>query len=71
MALPLVGLAQEGADFGKYEYYTNYAKCAWCHGISGRGDGVVAKYLTKEGSDRSRDLCQTQRRDCMAGIQTK
>jgi len=47
-ALPVMALAQEGADFGKYEYYT---KCASCHGISGKGDGAVAKYLTKAPPD--------------------
>lgn len=48
MALPVVALAQEGADFGKYEYYT---KCASCHGVSGKGDGAVAKYLAKAPPD--------------------
>ena len=48
MALPVVALAQEGADFGKYEYYT---KCATCHGISGKGDGAVAKHLIKPPPD--------------------
>jgi mono/diheme cytochrome c family protein len=48
LGLPGVAFAQEGADFGKYEYY---AKCASCHGISGKGDGAVAKFLTKAPSD--------------------
>lgn len=48
MALPVMALAQESADFGKYEYY---AKCASCHGISGRGDGTVATVLTKAPPD--------------------
>ena len=48
LGLPVVALAQEGAEFGKYEYY---AKCASCHGIAGKGDGPVAKHLTKAPSD--------------------
>jgi mono/diheme cytochrome c family protein len=48
MAVPAVAMAQEGMDFGRYEYYS---KCASCHGISGKGDGVVAKYLTKAPPD--------------------
>lgn len=48
MVLPVVALAQESADFGKYEYY---AKCASCHGISGKGDGTVAAVLTKAPPD--------------------
>lgn len=43
-----VATAQESADFGKYEYY---AKCASCHGMSGKGDGPVAKYLLKAPAD--------------------
>ena len=46
--LPALALAQGGADFGKYEYY---AKCASCHGESGKGDGKVAEYLTKPPAD--------------------
>lgn len=41
-------LAQHRPDFGKYEYYT---KCSSCHGISGKGDGPVAKFLTKAPPD--------------------
>jgi mono/diheme cytochrome c family protein len=48
LGLPGVALAQEGTDFGKYEYY---AKCASCHGASGKGNGPVAKHLTKTPSD--------------------
>jgi mono/diheme cytochrome c family protein len=48
LALPAVALAQQGPEFGRYEYY---AKCASCHGIAGKGDGPVAKALTKAPSD--------------------
>lgn len=48
MALPAWAVAQGALDFGKYEYY---AKCASCHGISGKGDGAVAKHLTKAPPD--------------------
>ena len=50
MALPALVLAQgqDSKEFGKYEYY---AKCASCHGISGKGDGAVAKYLSKAPPD--------------------
>lgn len=43
----LVGLApaaaQEGARLGRIEFNAN---CAQCHGISGRGDGIIAHLLT-------------------------
>ena len=48
LAVSAMVMAQESADFGKYEYY---AKCASCHGTSGRGDGTVAKYLIKAPPD--------------------
>ena len=48
LGLSSAALAQEGADFGKYEYY---AKCASCHGVSGKGDGTVAKFLVKAPAD--------------------
>jgi mono/diheme cytochrome c family protein len=48
LALPGAALAQQQDDFGKYEYYT---KCASCHGISGKGDGPVAKYLKQAPPD--------------------
>lgn len=35
-------------DFGKYEYQ---AKCASCHGLSGKGDGPAAKALKKAPPD--------------------
>jgi mono/diheme cytochrome c family protein len=34
-----------GAEIGRIEFM---AGCAQCHGISGRGDGVIADYLTVE-----------------------
>jgi mono/diheme cytochrome c family protein len=43
-----VALAQPGMDLGKYEYQ---AKCASCHGISGKGDGPLRKVLAKAPSD--------------------
>jgi len=48
IALPAMAMAQDSADFGRYEYY---AKCASCHGASAKGDGPVAKYLTKAPPD--------------------
>jgi len=48
VAMPAAAMAQEATDFGKYEYYS---KCASCHGISGKGDGTVAKFLTKAPPD--------------------
>lgn len=41
-------LAQQKMDFGKQEYE---AKCASCHGVSGRGDGPLAGLLKKSPSD--------------------
>lgn len=41
-------LAQQKIDFGKQEYE---AKCASCHGVSGRGDGPLAGLLKKSPSD--------------------
>ncbi len=35
-------------DLGKYEYQ---AKCASCHGVSGKGDGPAAKSLKKAPPD--------------------
>jgi mono/diheme cytochrome c family protein len=45
-----VALAQEAAsfDFGKHEYD---AKCASCHGETGKGDGANKPYLSKSPSD--------------------
>jgi mono/diheme cytochrome c family protein len=48
LAWPALVWAQGDAEFGKYEYY---AKCASCHGTTGKGDGPVAKYLLKAPSD--------------------
>jgi len=38
----------QGMDFGKHEYLRS---CAACHGTSGKGDGPVAKSLTKPPAD--------------------
>jgi mono/diheme cytochrome c family protein len=35
-------------EFGKNEYFRS---CASCHGVSGKGDGPVAKSLTKKPAD--------------------
>jgi mono/diheme cytochrome c family protein len=40
--------AQDGADLGRREYM---AGCAVCHGLEGRGDGVMAPYLTLPAPD--------------------
>lgn len=48
LGLPVAASAQEGLEFGKYEYFT---KCAACHGASGKGDGPVAKSLLTPPSD--------------------
>lgn len=37
-----------GQDFGKFEYESN---CATCHGITGRGDGPTAPWLTRKAAD--------------------
>jgi mono/diheme cytochrome c family protein len=49
--LALSAVAQtktERIDFGKREFD---AKCAACHGVTGRGDGPVAGYLTRKATD--------------------
>ena len=38
----------KGVDFGKAEYE---GRCATCHGITGKGDGPTAVYLTRKTSD--------------------
>jgi len=40
--------AQQTFDLGKYEYDT---KCASCHGLSGKGDGMLRPYLVNAPSD--------------------
>ena len=39
---------QRRVDVGKLEYGSN---CASCHGITGKGDGVLKPWLTKSPSD--------------------
>ena len=46
-ALPLVAAAQN-VDVGRREYMIS---CAQCHGIEGKGDGVIAIYLNTLPSD--------------------
>jgi len=57
-ALLLSGIAQAQTrlDPGKREFESN---CASCHGLTGRGDGPVAKYLTTPPSN----LTQLARRN--------
>jgi mono/diheme cytochrome c family protein len=40
--------ASAGAEIGRIEFM---AGCAQCHGVDGRGDGVIADYLTVEVPD--------------------
>jgi mono/diheme cytochrome c family protein len=47
LGAPIVGSAQDLA-LGRVEYMAN---CAQCHGIGGRGDGVIAGYLTMPPAD--------------------
>jgi mono/diheme cytochrome c family protein len=49
-ALALAPLAAPAADvaLGRAEFMAN---CAQCHGVGGRGDGVIAGYLTVAPSD--------------------
>jgi mono/diheme cytochrome c family protein len=47
MAAAGSAFAQDAA-LGRVEYMAN---CAQCHGIDGRGDGVIAGYLTTPPSD--------------------
>ena len=42
------GFAQGRVDLGKSEYESS---CASCHGLSGKGDGVMTSQLTKPPSD--------------------
>ena len=41
-------LAQQKVDFGKREFEAN---CASCHGVTGKGNGVVVPYLSKSPPD--------------------
>jgi len=54
-ALAVVGSAHvvyaQGAEFGKNEYVRS---CAACHGVAGKGDGPVAKSLSKPPADLSK-----------------
>jgi hypothetical protein len=40
--------AQSRVDFGQREYLSS---CASCHGVSGKGDGVLVRHLVKAPSD--------------------
>jgi mono/diheme cytochrome c family protein len=48
MCASMPSLAQKPVDHGKLEYD---AHCAICHGVSGRGDGEMRRYLTTRPSD--------------------
>ena len=57
LCLPAVSVAQQATgtardvsrtDIGKVEYE---ARCATCHGVSGKGDGPTAAYLTSKAPD--------------------
>lgn len=49
VAGPLVAQPRgERVDFGKREFESN---CASCHGVSGKGDGILRPYLTKSAPD--------------------
>jgi mono/diheme cytochrome c family protein len=43
-----ISLAQQKIDFGKREFETN---CASCHGISGKGNGILVEHLRKSPPD--------------------
>jgi mono/diheme cytochrome c family protein len=47
LGIPAAALAQR-AELGRIEFMTN---CAQCHGIEGKGDGVMAAYLTTPPAD--------------------
>jgi mono/diheme cytochrome c family protein len=56
LAWPGAGAAQDaaesgGLELGRQEYL---AGCAQCHGMEGRGDGVIADYLTVAPPDLTR-----------------
>ncbi len=44
LSLGTAALAQQNTGLGRYEYRT---KCATCHGLTGKGDGPMAKALKK------------------------
>ncbi|MGE5339222.1 MAG: c-type cytochrome [Gemmatimonadota bacterium] len=49
LLLPAVtALAQQNTGLGRYEYH---ARCASCHGLTGKGDGPMAKYLKHAPAD--------------------
>ncbi|HEY7724485.1 MAG TPA: c-type cytochrome [Anaeromyxobacteraceae bacterium] len=43
-----LGQGKARGDFGKREYDS---KCAGCHGVKGKGDGVYKPFLTRSPSD--------------------
>jgi mono/diheme cytochrome c family protein len=43
-----IACAQGGREFSKKEFITS---CAPCHGVTGKGDGPIAKSLTKAPAD--------------------
>jgi mono/diheme cytochrome c family protein len=48
LAAGVASASAQDVAFGRAEYMAN---CAQCHGIDGKGDGVIAGYLTTAPSD--------------------
>lgn len=48
LALSGVAAAQASVDLGRAEYLSS---CANCHGVSGKGDGIMRPFLVKAPSD--------------------
>lgn len=48
LLVPPAAVLAQGADLGRIEFMTN---CAQCHGVDGKGDGVIAEYLTTQPAD--------------------
>lgn len=50
-------LAQQKVDFGKREFEAN---CASCHGISGKGNGILVEHLRKSPPDLTLEAKRNQ-----------
>ncbi len=48
LTVPVLSFAQPRSDLGRFEYVNS---CASCHGSSGKGDGPLARQLTKSPSN--------------------
>jgi mono/diheme cytochrome c family protein len=71
---PSLGWGAEPLPGGK-EMYERY--CASCHGVSGKGDGVVAEFMTPKPTDLTKlaasaggQLSETKLRQVIDGTQT-